>query len=573
MKFNNTQESVAERTETENHEGAEAFDPDSPELGLVKVVINNLLEDTFYESDESALQQVESRFNAVADSNPEFALKLAKYARQEENLRQIPQALLVLAVEDERTRPFVEDYATGIMSRTDEPLEVLALWTERNGSSIPGVLKRSIESAMHTWNEWQYAKWDQPNKEFQYRDLLNLVHPAPQDEERSRIFEKIAYGELDDHPDVEPLKQTDTWESAMSGDTITVEIDVAKGERASEGIVHSHGATGEWALTTSEDNDSAVVADSYESGTHTIDLDLDKTDTYRHQLAAGNMGIFPRVRQARDMLESGVSADRIFDSVTDEWIRNSRLYPFRFYQAYKAVRGGGVADQFGGVRGSSIGTPDIPEGERTKALEYLEHFMDVATENLPDVLEDTFVAVDTSGSMASNISSDSSLQCVEIGALFGGMLYRRGADLGVVATEFKSVEGDRRSPTVTIAEAVTGVEAGGATNGYLVPEGLRNEGQDSYNQIIIFTDMQMWNNTGLFGRDTDTFRDEWNKYKEFNPDASLYIVDLASYGDLVTPEGAHDVYNISGWSENVIDYIDKMENVDGMVQEIESVTP
>jgi TROVE domain. len=199
MLFNEQKETVEERTESTNHEGGQSFDPDSAELALAKVVINNLLDDTYYESAEEQFATVESAFDECADENPEFVLKLAKYARQEENLRQIPQALFVLAVENEQTRPFVEDYACGIMSRTDEPLDVLALYVSRNGKTLPGVLQRSIENAMHQWNEWQYAKWDQPNKQWQYRDLLNLVHPAPRDDQRDAIFEKIAHGDLDDY--------------------------------------------------------------------------------------------------------------------------------------------------------------------------------------------------------------------------------------------------------------------------------------------------------------------------------------------------------------------------------------
>jgi len=268
MQFNDTKETVAERTETSNYEGGQAFEPDSAELALAKVVINNLLEDSYYESAEEQFTTVEQEFEAVAAENPEFALKLAKYARQEENLRQIPQALFVLAVEDERTRPFAEDYARGIMSRTDEPLDVLALWVSRNGKTIPGVLKRSIEDAMHEWNEWQYAKWDQPNKEWQYRDLLNLVHPAPRDDERKAIFRKIALGDLDEYEDVEPLKQEDTWESSLSAD------------------------------------DGRSKAEAYRA-----ELEEDE-DGY-------SMGLFPRVRQCRDMLEAGLSAEEIYNFDVD----------------------------------------------------------------------------------------------------------------------------------------------------------------------------------------------------------------------------------------------------------------
>lgn len=504
MQFNDKRETVAQRTETTNLAGGKAFSPDSPEVALYKNVINNLLESSYYESDDEKFTSVVEAFEDVAETNPEFVLKMAKYARQEENLRQVPQLLLVLAANDERTQPFVRDYATSIMSRADEPLDVLALHVSRNGTSIPNCLQKSIEDAMHQWNEWQYAKWERDSREWRYRDLMNLVHPKPRDDERAAIFEKIVRGGLDAYPDVEELKQSDTWESSLSAD----------------------------------DGRS-------------------KADKYREQLTEGNMGIFPRIRQARDMLESGVTAQEIYGDVDDEWIRNSRLFPFRFYQGYKAVQQ----------------SNEISVGEQTQALTFLEHFMEVSTENLPDVLEDTFVAVDISGSMSSRVSSHSELQCVEIGALFGSLLYKRGADVAAFATDVTEFHEDRRNPVTTNADRIRRLDVGGhSTNGYLVPRALREYNRGSYKQVIVFTDMQLWDSNSW--RSESTLKEEWDQYvRETNPEASLYLVDLASYGTLQTPETQHDVYNISGWSEKVIDFIDAMENIDGMVRAIEAVKP
>jgi hypothetical protein len=319
---------------------------------------------------------------------------------------------------------------------------------------------------------------------------------------------------LDDYEDVEPLKQEDTWESSLS-----------------------------------EDDGRS------------------KAESYRDSLE--DMGLFPRIRQARDMLESGVTAEEIYGDVTDEWIRNSRLYPFRFYQAYKAIDGGGVQSQGIGLRGTASAGADAPSSEVRSAKDFLERAMEVSTENLPDVLEDTFVAVDTSGSMTNPVSNDSDLQCVEIASLFGSLVFRRGADLAAFATDTQQYHGDRRDTITSNMENIQSMNIGGGTNGYLVPKALRQNNMTDYSQIIMFTDMQFWNS----GYGSETFRNEWNKYKQVNPDASLYLVDLQSYGTLSTPEGEQDVYNISGWSENVVDFIDKMENVDGMIQEIESVQP
>lgn len=246
----------------------------------------------------------------------------------------------------------------------------------------------------------------------------------------------------------------------------------------------------------------------------------------------------------------------LFGENSKNYVQNAPLYPFRYYQSYKAVKE----------------SDDIPHDEKMKALGWLEGAMSTSAENLPDVLEDTFVAVDTSGSMSASVSSDSDLECVEIASLFGALVYGRGADLGAFASEVQEFHGDRRDSIPTLMKEIQDMPVGGGTSGYLIPKALRENERDRYNQVIVFTDMQMWG--GNLYNSGQSFRDEWHSYREeVNPDVSLYLIDLNSYGDLVTPENEEAVYQLSGWSENVVDYVDKMEHVDGMVREIESVEP
>ncbi|MBS3760660.1 MAG: TROVE domain-containing protein, partial [Halodesulfurarchaeum sp.] len=102
MEFNKPKQTVAEATRTTNYEGGEAFAPADPRLALYKRTINQLLEGSFYETDDEQLAAVVRRFDAAADEDPEFVLQLAAYARQELYLRDIPQVLLVLAANDDR---------------------------------------------------------------------------------------------------------------------------------------------------------------------------------------------------------------------------------------------------------------------------------------------------------------------------------------------------------------------------------------------------------------------------------------------------------------------------------------
>lgn len=512
VNFNETKESVAEQTKSTNYEGGPSYDPHSVELRLVKNVLNNLLEDTFYETADESLRDVKTAFDECASTNPEFVLKLAKYARQEEGLRQIPQLLIVLAANHEATQPYVRSYAESILSRADEPLEALAMQVDLFGTSIPNSLQKGIEDALHNYSEYEYAKWDRPSREWQYHDLLNLVHPKPRDEEREAIFERIALGELDSHDGVEPLRQSDTWEDALS-----------------------------------------------ESGKED---DVDKASVWREQLRENDDGhsmpIFARVRNVRNMLEDGLSGEEIFGdacgpAVTDEWVRNSGMWPFRFYQAYKAVRE---------AEGSFRNTIDSEEA--AYAYEWLENAIEVSAENVPDVFDNTLTVVDTSGSMSRGLSENSELTPIEIGSLFGAITAKHHSDVGAFASSYEDLNLDPRDSLMTNVEAIRNAGPGGGTSGYKVPASLR-EREQQYDTVIVFTDLQLWGGN---------FEEEWNAYRRnVAPQASLYLVGLAPYEGLVTPEGEEDVHNIQGWSDSVLDFIAKMERAGEMVASIEDIEP
>lgn len=243
-----------------------------------------------------------------------------------------------------------------------------------------------------------------------------------------------------------------------------------------------------------------------------------------------------------------MNSNDIFGDTSERVVRNSGLFPFRYYQAYKAVK-------------ESHDTPNDKQ-----ALSWLEHAMEVSCENLPDVFDNTFTAVDVSASMITGISGNSNMSCMEIGTLFGAMMLERDSDVGVFASRFDFVDEDPRNPLVTNSNAMRKKQVGGSTNGYKIFQNI----DSGYEQIIVFTDMQLWNSTPW---NSQSFKSAWDDYKSVNPQATLYLVDLAHYGDLTTPDGSKDVYNIQGWSSKVLDFIDKMENVDEMVQEIESYEP
>jgi 60 kDa SS-A/Ro ribonucleoprotein len=508
MEFNAPKQTVAEATRTTNFEGGEAFEPVDPRFALYKRTINQLLEDSFYETDEEHLAAVIRRFDAAADEDPAFVLKLAAYARQELNLRDIPQVLLVLAANDDRFKDdsqdsLIREWAPAIIQRMDETATALAVHDQLFGGTAPWPLRRGIEDALVTMADaYTLGKYTLSSREVTLYDVFNRVHPEPVDAEQEALFERFMRGDLDDYPDVEPLPSPNTWETVIS-------------ERGN----------------TREAWETLIEDDEY------------------------TLPIFASIRNLRNMLEAGVDEETNVDHLDLEAVRNAPLYPFRYYQAYKALQ---VADV------------QAPAVER-----WLEDAIDVATGHVPDGLAETFVAVDLSGSMDSLLSQHSSLRLKEIGALFGAILADQGASVGGFGDDFQRVSMHTDTPVLQRQDAVMAIddEVGHATNGWKVLQSLRERGE-AVDRIVLFTDMQIWDSNVYTARDDRTVKAEFDAYRaEVTEETALYLVDLASYGDLVTPEGYENVYNISGWSEHVLTFIEYAEQPMEVIDEIDGIEP
>ena len=508
MEFNKPKQTVAEATRTTNYEGGEAFEPADPRLALYKRTINQLLEGSFYETDDEQLAAVVRRFDAAADEDPEFVLQLAAYARQELYLRDIPQVLLVLAANDDRFKDdspesLIREWAPAIIQRMDETATALAIHDQLFGGTAPWPLRRGIEDALVSMADvYTLGKYELSRREVTLHDVFNRVHPTPVDADQEVLFERFMRGDLDDYPDVEPLPSPNTWETVIS-------------ERGN-------------------------TRDAWEMLIESAEYSLP---------------IFASIRNLRNMLEAGVDEDIVVDHLDLEAVRHAPLYPFRYYQAYTALQNADV---------------QAPAVER-----WLEEAVDVAVEPVPDGLGDMFVAVDLSGSMDMALSRNSTLRLKEIGALFGAILADQGAEVGGFGDDFQTVPMHVDTPVLQRQDAVLAIDedVGNSTNGWKALEYLRERGEP-VERVVVFTDMQIWDSTPFMARDNQTVKAAFDAYRdEVSSDTALYLVDLATYGDLVTPEGYENVYNVSGWSENVLSFIEHAENPKQVIVEINAFEP
>ena len=207
-------------------------------------------------------------------------------------------------------------------------------------------------------------------------------------------------------------------------------------------------------------------------------------------------------------------------------------------------------------------------------LHSLEAAVCHTAENIPGFDENTRVllASDTSGSMLSPVSENSSVKCYHIGLLLSMLMRHRCKNVvtGMFGDIWKVID----IPSVNILQSTVKMqsragEVGYATNGYKVIEWLIKEHREM-DKVMLFTDCQLWNSE--YGYGDAHLAGYWERYKrEVAPHARLYIFDLAGYGQSPISMKRDDVFCIAGWSDKVFDILAAVERGKSAIDEIRRI--
>ncbi len=198
---------------TTNEEDAIAFKA-SPKLELYIRSMTCLVgEPQFYGKPSETTDRIKELVHIIAKTDPEFILKLAAYARNEMYLRSLPLMLLVEAL-DTDAKKIVRAYVPRIIRRADELSEVIALFITRNGqigksgsASLPNQFKKGLSDAFSKFDAYQFAKYKRDDKAVKLSDVIRLIHPTPENELRSKLYEQVRHSKV-------PIAKT--WETVIS---------------------------------------------------------------------------------------------------------------------------------------------------------------------------------------------------------------------------------------------------------------------------------------------------------------------------------------------------------------------
>jgi 60 kDa SS-A/Ro ribonucleoprotein len=188
----------------------------------------------------------------------------------------------------------------------------------------------------------------------------------------------------------------------------------------------------------------------------------------------------------------------------------------------------------------------------------LQDAMEIATENVPEVLGKVYVCPDVSGSMSctpvtgQREGASSRVRCIDVAALVAASFLRKNRTAEVIPFE-QDVVDIRLNPrdSVMTNAAMLATIGGGGTN-CSAPLALLNRRRAQGDMVIFVSDYESWVDAAR-GRGTAMMQ-EWNVFKQRNPSARLVCIDVQPYATVQTQE-REDILNVGGFSDQVFDVI------------------
>lgn len=260
--------------------------------------------------------------------------------------------------------------------------------------------------------------------------------------------------------------------------------------------------------------------------------------------------------------------DAEFCRQTMEYLKNGvpdgKQFPFRYYSAYRMVKGSG------GVHHQAM------------ILDALEDCIDIACGNLPKLGGRTMCLSDNSGSAHGTFTSEYGSVCVSDIDNLSSVITARNSDEGYVG-----VFGDRLnvSPVskrngVLTQTGVLNTDVGQSTeNGVWLFFEKAIRCHEHWDNVFIYSDMQA-GHAGLYGLGSgDAYKDfrvqkkglhfpyidvarlveEYRK--QVNPKVNVFCVQTAGYDNSVLPENGHRTCLLKGWTGKEALYAAKMIDI------------
>ena len=489
--------------------------------------------------DEKGTEILNTAIEITKGNNPENLLCIAKWARQEMNMRLFPQLLVAVASKyirgDDKSSNPVSRYIPAVCSRPDDLLQLLAVYNCLFGTweegypraRIPGCLQRGMAFALMTYSSYSLIKYNKPTRHPNFKDVLLVI--------RGGILPKRFQ-----HKEGFPLSKA-MFEFLVNDKIIDSAPRILQARKEFYSISD----------TASIDKLASIAKEAGLTWENFISAmgNRPKAEQEKQQAWSAAFNLMPymaTLRNLRNAIEHQVfGLDAIIQKVADEKnVLNGKQLPFRYYSAYKAIQ-------------------NLDFGLSTnKALNNMEECLKISIQNLPVITGNTAVFVDNSGSMYTPVSSRSSMSCMEVGNLLGAIFHTKSKEsfafpFGSIVAPVTLLRGGsiiQNAVELGKHEMVHGHGTdAGACIAYLITNKIKVD------RIIILSDLQTYGKK--FKR--RTFEDNLINYRsKINPEVWLHSVDLTASQISMAKANHPKVNLLGGFSEKIISMILKAEEVE-----------
>lgn len=214
-------------------------------------------------------------------------------------------------------------------------------------------------------------------------------------------------------------------------------------------------------------------------------------------LKSRKLGMLALLRNMRRMIASGMDNDfakLIADTLTNQHaVRKSKVFPYQIYMSYKAME---------------MSRTSLQASHYNILMAALESALEMSVENVPDLGDNVWILLDTSGSMhgpmggrqsfghSGYVSQGPTIKMVEMAALFAAIVFKRSAtfNYNVAMTRFDTdasmLNINPRDTVLTITRNIMATRQGGATYIWAALDLMPRLGFKPQT-VILFSDMQV----------------------------------------------------------------------------------
>ena len=505
---------------------------------FIAVLLTNQMRDTFYANAKDLSKDAIETHKKMIDKDLAFYIKALAYARNYGYARLQPQVGLVnLSTKDMKAFRRVFKKVCLIPTDLKDFIDFAKSGVFRKG------LGTGVKKAINSWLRYNLSEYYALKYGTELRDAIRMARPSEKYiGDKSLIVDWL----MENPKNLNKLPQISAFEK----------------------------------LKVSKDNKEILELISDGKLPLEIVTPFIKTREQWRELAK-QMPYFALVRNLNTLRRHGCFDKKFTEFVAkklanEEVILKSKVYPFRFYDAYRMVSSTDRKEYYPErdyLKGKPVPRPENLVPELLEGIELeepatvetfnkeipeevkeaLEQAFKISFKNVPEIKGKTAVAVDVSGSMQGKYK--------EIAATLGMGLLMKAQKKGIICFDDKLhiVEIDLNKPLKTIERVC---EAGNGGTNISLPVQYLTDNKINVDNIVIISDMEEWIDEG--------FLESFTKYKDkINPNVKAFLINISPYKDYPAPSKTENVYVIGGWNDQVLNYIALITSMGDQIKAIE----